>query len=140
VGLEVMVVPSADHAPKGYYRVTTQVALVSTIVLAVVAIIGSIGWVGGKRRENHSNDDDNDDEPFDPANAETTIPFPWEPKGKQHERLQQHIINPPNNEGRPTSSSSSSSSRAANEKQLELLASMTFANGGMRTPSCLCCI
>lgn len=60
----------------------------------------------------------NDDKPL--VAVDELPPFPWEGKPNSHPRIQQHL-------------------KGSQEEQLAFLSTMTFANGGMRAPSCLCC-
>jgi hypothetical protein len=115
----------------------TQVALISIAAAAAVGTIG-FGWalhhhLIRKRRQSHAtdgNNSDDDDDPLDPSrNAETDISFPWEPRGKPQQHIYSQQFGP-----------SSPSSRGNEKEQINFLAAMTFANGGLRAPNCLCCL
>ena len=72
--------------------------------------------------------DDNDDDDDDDTNGDGTQAFPWEPKS---------------NQPRPYSfreTTATVKNRGQEQKELDFLSSMTFANGGLRAPNCLCCL
>lgn len=62
------------------------------------------------------------------VNAVSFQPFPWEPKSDDKDRLQKHI--------------KTGLLNGANtyHEQIQFMASMTFANGGIRQPNCPCCV
>lgn len=108
-------------------RADTHVAMVATSAVAGTILLGW-AWHGLRRRLAKQATLDNDnkygDELDPPTNAENNMLFPWEPKGGK-----QHIYGP----------GALGSSSRGKEKELDFLASMTFANGGLRAPNCLCC-
>ena len=75
------------------------------------------------------------------------IPFPWEPKATNiitttitNERTKPTIASFPPAAYTTSSRSSSSTNHHKKEKEeLNFLATMSFANGGMRSPNCPCC-
>ena len=110
---------------------------------------------------NDDDDDQNDDDDsFDwTTNTEdnqssTTARFPWEPSLQEDEdKKPKYSFRDKSTKGRMASMSTTkrqeqqnniSSDKVTSIKQqqqheLNFLASMTFANGGIRTPNCLCC-
>lgn len=109
------------------------------MILAGIAIMTSIGTmvllakIAAKAVEKDEEETDNNEtnHPMtkgDAVDSTKEVPrFPWEPAAGT--RL----------EMRAFSASSDPISTDQQNQQLELLASMTFANGGFRPPSCPCC-
>ena len=64
----------------------------------------------------------------DSNQAETVARFPWEPKPSGAEAQQPSVLADPSNP-----------KKQSEQEQLHFLAQMSFANGGMRAPSCPCC-
>jgi hypothetical protein len=77
------------------------------------------------RTKDHKNEDDDDDGGFDQTEA-----FPWEPRHQPRHtfREQRDVPNQQQYYGQDP------------QKELEFLSAMTFANGGLRAPNCLCCL
>jgi hypothetical protein len=63
--------------------------------------------------------------------------YPWEPKEKVNQNNHQNNHSSYINKAKVPSHISTSQDDAKN--QLQFLSSMTFANGGLREPSCPCC-
>lgn len=66
----------------------------------------------------------------------TTEPFPWEPNNNT--TSPSDTTNLPNSSSPPLEKRHQPSNPSA-EEQLQFLACMTFANGGLRSPTCPCC-
>jgi hypothetical protein len=109
------------------------------VTFITVAAVGQWHWFKFRRKDDEDDSDDefnwgdNDDPDSVPA-------FPWEPKktaatkpkymfrdrfDSEHERKMTRKKHPINTDDA--------------SKQLDFLASMTFANGGIRAPNCPCC-
>lgn len=78
---------------------------------------------------NFPNDKDDDDQDDDDGHSPIQQ-FPWEPK-HSIATLEEVIENKDSHNRRKFHDK---------DKQLDFLASMTFANGGLREPNCPCCI
>jgi len=87
-------------------------------------------WNSGGGSENGDGKDDFDKDDC-PDIAKTRdyedVPaaFPWEPQGSVPQRPTAAVKHSP---------------KASSVQELDFLASMTFANGGIRAPSCYCCV
>lgn len=97
--------------------------------LAGVAFLAGVGmtlvalrWQSIKRHEEEDDDDD-------PLNWNGDEPFPWEPKSTCSRQYQSNL-----------SHEKSKKSYQEERKELDFLSTMTFANGGLRAPNCLCCL
>jgi hypothetical protein len=72
----------------------------------------------------------------DNENLSTTCRFPWEPVSNN---VSAPLIDTERHTKRDSNSGISDIIIDNNDSMLRLLAGMTFANGGLRAPSCLCC-
>lgn len=145
VAFEVMAAPSSHPASKNRSNLQAALLVASTTAAGTIAF----GWAWHRlvrrrrqRRRNTENDrsskqkDGNYGDRLDDPSctdkimdvADRSISFPWEPRGN----TTTHVY--------PVVTTTSSSARADNDKELEFLASMTFAGGGLRAPNCLCCL
>lgn len=112
----------------------------SGISVALLTALALVSWSWKFRWGNVNDDDDDDEELFKKNHTEersTTAysrkPFPWEPLDSSQ---QQRGRADPSTRHAPTTPTSC---RGEQQKELDFLASMSFANGGIRTPNCLCC-
>ncbi|KAG7373803.1 hypothetical protein IV203_012898 [Nitzschia inconspicua] len=103
----------------------------SWMMTAFAALLG-MAVLGAIIHHHHwQNDDDDIDDDFDDDVLDNKYgnqyptPFPWEPVA----------VKTPKKEHNKSIKSSSLSV----DQQLDFLASMTFANGGVRPPNCPCC-
>lgn len=97
------------------------IAIVLVTLVAVVCVNVKL---------NFPNDKDDDDQDDDDDGHSPIQQFPWEPK-HSIVTLDEVIENKDSHNRRKLHDK---------DRQLDFLASMTFANGGLRKPNCPCCI
>jgi hypothetical protein len=124
------------------------VGTVSILVVAV-AVHELSSTPRGSNIENGLNRDNEDDDDLKWNDVEDTTesplpPFPWEP-AKVGNNLIQDVYREPHTQNIVAEASSleckeRQPQNSMRSQQLDLLASMTFANGGLRAPSCPCCL
>jgi hypothetical protein len=132
-------------SPRGSLWAITGVAT----VLSCAATVAALFLLQDRLRyvfRHHSEDEPSDDDDFEWQDSNEPSPFPWEPKSAS----KSYSFREPNydvenlfavqDRARNTRHNNNSKSfRATRDQKLDLLASMTFANGGLRAPSCPCC-
>ena len=98
------------------------IAIVLVTLVAVVCVNVKLNFPNDKDDDDQDDDDDDGHSPIQQ--------FPWEPK-QSIATLEEVIDNKDSHNRRNFHDK---------DKQLDFLASMTFANGGLREPNCPCCI
>jgi hypothetical protein len=89
-----------------------------------IAAIGVLGFMWKRFTTNRGNygdaREDTEETTTGAVESNSVGTFPWEPSSDSY-HIAAAVTNPPS------------------IAQLDILAAMTFANGGIRAPSCLCC-
>jgi hypothetical protein len=101
-------------------------------------------WYRNRRRDVDDDDDidigtDEDDFEWNDnkiaaVSMPSTSPFPWEPK-----KSTKPMVSTRYSFREPQANQSIKTTTMTTDHQLDILASMTFANGGLRVPTCPCC-
>ena len=100
--------------------------------LAGVAFLAGVGMtLVALRSQSIGNDRVEEDDADDSRNKDEGIPFLWEPKSTTNSQDQQQQSN--------FMCEKRKKSHQQEQKELDFLSTMTFANGGLRAPNCVCC-
>jgi hypothetical protein len=78
-------------------------------------------------------DDDDDDNNFNWETKEDIPAFPWEPKCDNNKTTSTLYS------FREKTTFTHHREKEQQQQELDILSTMTFANGGLREPNCLCC-
>jgi len=103
----------------------------SIIVPSILFTLICVAFLKLKSTKNRSDCSDADKQVTEPHEIDVAaipLTFPWEPSSDCLPQQQQEV-----NKRRHNTADKSQ------KEQLEFLASMTFAGGGLRAPSCPCC-
>ena len=100
--------------------------------LAGVAFLAGVGMtLVALRSQSIGNDRVEEDDADDSRNKDEGIPFLWEPKSTTNSQDQQQQSN--------FMCEKRKKNHLQEQKELDFLSTMTFANGGLRAPNCVCC-
>jgi hypothetical protein len=112
----------------------TVAMLMATYLVAALGMTTALVYRTQISKNVDDDDDDDDDDSFDWETKDEIPAFPWEPKCDNNKTTPLYSFRE-----KTTVNRHREKEEQQQKQELDILSSMTFANGGLRAPNCLCC-